>query len=177
MSEVGITELARVTGLSVAAIKYYVREGLIEAPVRVSANRSDYQDSHVSRVRLIRALIELGGLSLADARTVIGAVEDPGRTTHSVLGVAQRAVSDSSIDSILTAADGLGHSSLRSLVDVYRDAANELAVVELDWVAQADGDRDTQAEKAVVGTILGDALLTAVRREAQRAESARRSHP
>jgi DNA-binding transcriptional MerR regulator len=63
-----ISELARVTGVTVPTIKYYVREGLLPSGRQISATQADYDDGHVDRLRLVRALVEVGGLSL----TVVG---------------------------------------------------------------------------------------------------------
>ncbi|MFI6679044.1 hypothetical protein [Kribbella sp. NPDC050470] len=57
------------------------------------------------------------------------------------------------------------------MLAVYRRTADELAALEIRWLAKAADDRDLLAERAVIGTVLGDALLTAARREAQKAAS------
>ncbi|MFV2121743.1 MerR family transcriptional regulator, partial [Streptomyces sp. Act-28] len=69
-------------------IKYYVREGLLPAGELSSPNQARYDESHVRRLRLVRALIEVGGLSVAAIREVLEAIEDPERSVHKVLGAA-----------------------------------------------------------------------------------------
>lgn len=69
-------------------IKYYVREGLLPAGQLTSPNQASYDETHVRRLRLIRALLDVGGLSVAGIREVITAIEDPERPVHSVLGEA-----------------------------------------------------------------------------------------
>ena len=49
-----IGELSERTGVTSASIKFYVREGLLPPPERVGYNRSEYDDSHAARLRLIR---------------------------------------------------------------------------------------------------------------------------
>ncbi|MFJ5710576.1 MULTISPECIES: MerR family transcriptional regulator [unclassified Streptomyces] len=83
-----IGELSRRTGVSVPTIKFYVREGLLPAGRLTSPNQAAYEETHVRRLRLIRALIDVGGLSVAAVREVIEAVDDPGRPVHDLLGEA-----------------------------------------------------------------------------------------
>ncbi|MFE0641796.1 MerR family transcriptional regulator [Streptomyces sp. NPDC058877] len=83
-----IGELSRRTGVSVPTIKFYVREGLLPAGELTSPNQASYAETHVQRLRLIRALLDVGGLSVADIREVIAAIDDSGRTVHQVLGDA-----------------------------------------------------------------------------------------
>ena len=86
-------ELSEVSGVPVATIKFYQRERLLPAGERTHPNQSVYGDEHLRRIRLIRALIEVGGLSVATARSVIGVLDLPGQSIHYVLGLAQHAMS------------------------------------------------------------------------------------
>ncbi|WP_228975566.1 MerR family transcriptional regulator [Streptomyces sp. DH12] len=83
-----VGELSRRTGVSVPTIKYYVREGLLPAGELSSPNQASYGEAHVRRLRLVRALIDVGGLSVAAIKDVLEAVEDPDRSVHGVLGAA-----------------------------------------------------------------------------------------
>ncbi|MFF8609307.1 MerR family transcriptional regulator [Streptomyces sp. NPDC015346] len=83
-----IGELSRRTGVSVPTIKYYVREGLVPAGQLTSPNQASYDETHVRRLRLVRALLDVGGLSVAGVREVIAAITDTERPVHKVLGVA-----------------------------------------------------------------------------------------
>ncbi|MFI1813608.1 MerR family transcriptional regulator [Streptomyces sp. NPDC020422] len=83
-----IGELSRRAGVPVPTIKYYVREGLLPAGRLTSPNQASYEETHVQRLRLIRALLEVGGLSVAGIREVIAAIDDPERSVHKVLGAA-----------------------------------------------------------------------------------------
>jgi DNA-binding transcriptional MerR regulator len=181
-----INELAEQAGVAPATIKYYVREGLLPGGERAGYNQVSYDASHLHRIRLLRAMIGLGGLPIAQVKQVVAAVDDPERTAHSTLGEAQRAVSAArarpgrspavpdrapSIDEVLTTAEDLGHGDIADLLDAYREAAAHLAELELKWLERAGDDLDALTERAVIGTVLGDALLTAVRREAQKQAS------
>lgn len=87
-----ISELSATTGVSVATLKYYLREGLLPPGAARGATRAEYDDTHVARVRLVRALIDSGGLSIARVHQVIDALEHPPSTWHDLLGRAQSTV-------------------------------------------------------------------------------------
>jgi DNA-binding transcriptional MerR regulator len=87
-----IAQLSRDSGVSVPTIKYYVREGLLESGELTSHNQAQYDDSHVRRLRLIRALAEVGGLSIAAIRQLLTAATAPDTTLHDALGEAQYAI-------------------------------------------------------------------------------------
>lgn len=72
-----ISELARVSGVTIATIKYYVREGLLPAGAPTSATQAEYGDVHVERLRLIRALVEVGGLSLTTVGELLQILDSP----------------------------------------------------------------------------------------------------
>ncbi len=86
-------ELSDTTGVPVATIKFYLRERLLPAGDRTAPNQSDYTDAHLRRLRLIRALLDVGGLSVAAARAVTSVLDLPGRSVHEVLGLVQHAIS------------------------------------------------------------------------------------
>jgi DNA-binding transcriptional MerR regulator len=94
---VRISELASATGVSVPTIKYYLREGLLPPGDPTAVNQADYGDTHVHRLSLIRALIDVGGLSVATAKDVLAAVDAPGMPLAGVFGRAQRAVSQADL--------------------------------------------------------------------------------
>ncbi|MFB8026037.1 MerR family transcriptional regulator [Streptomyces sp. NPDC056465] len=83
-----IGELSRRSGVPVPTIKYYVREGLLPAGELTSPNQARYGDGHERRLRLVRALLDVGGLSLSAIAEVLRAIDDPGQPVHEVLGVA-----------------------------------------------------------------------------------------
>ncbi|MFE1500190.1 MerR family transcriptional regulator, partial [Streptomyces albidoflavus] len=66
-----IAELGRTCGVSTPTIKYYIREGLLPAGRLTSSNQARYTEEHVHRLRLIRALLELGGLSVTKVRAIV----------------------------------------------------------------------------------------------------------
>jgi DNA-binding transcriptional MerR regulator len=92
LSSMKIAELSRRTGAPMATLKYYLREGLLPPGESTAVNQAEYGDAHVRRVKLIRALVELGRLSIADVRSVLEAVDDDSVPLHAAFGTAQDAM-------------------------------------------------------------------------------------
>ena len=90
-----MSELSERSGLPVASIKYYQREGLVPFGEHTSANQSQYSEAHVDRLRLVRAIIEVGGLSVASAKAVLAAIDNTEMPLDWAFGIAQRAASKS----------------------------------------------------------------------------------
>jgi DNA-binding transcriptional MerR regulator len=87
-----VAELSRRSGVSVASIKYYLREGLLPPGELTSPNQAHYGEEHLRRLRLVRALLDVGGLTVAGARDVLATVDDEQVDLHHALGTAQDAV-------------------------------------------------------------------------------------
>jgi DNA-binding transcriptional MerR regulator len=87
-----IAELSRRSGVPVPTIKYYVREGLLPPGELTSPNQAQYDEVHLRRLKLIRALVDVGDLSIAATRDVLNSIDAPGKTLHERLGKAQYAV-------------------------------------------------------------------------------------
>lgn len=202
-----ISELSDLSGIGAPTIKFYTREGLLPSGERIGYNQTDYTGVHVDRLRLIRVLIEVGGLSVAAARDVLGAIDDERMPLSHVLGVAQHAIPQpprpparASMDRVRTAAaergwhvspDNPGFELAAGVLDAYEridrpDLTTTLGAYAeaAERVAAADldalevsGSREAMAETVVVGTVLGDSLFAGLRRLAQEAESARRYAP
>ncbi|GAB3464457.1 MerR family transcriptional regulator [Actinophytocola sediminis] len=199
-----VAELSSRTGVPIPTIKYYLREGLLPAGVLTSPNQAHYDETHVRRLRLVRALVEVGGLSIEATRTVLAKIRGADGPLNSI-GKAQFAIGarvvpheDAAhadalrrVDELIerrgwrvrasnparaTMAEALayltrlGHQDALPLVERYADAAQALAEPE---VALVTGRRnvDGMAETAVVLTVLGDALLSALRRMAQESDA------
>ncbi|MFJ1930206.1 MULTISPECIES: MerR family transcriptional regulator [unclassified Streptomyces] len=77
-----LSELSERSGVKTATIKYYLREGLLPPGGRVSATQAEYDESHLRRLRLVRALLQVGRLPVATAREVLKQADDEslGRT-------------------------------------------------------------------------------------------------
>ncbi|MEJ2888511.1 MerR family transcriptional regulator [Actinomycetospora aeridis] len=104
-------ELSRRSGVSVPSIKYYLREGMLPAGERTGPNQADYGEDHVRRLRLVRALLDVGGLSVAAAKEVLAAV-DGEVSLYEALGAAQDA-----LVSVPEGAEDEASSTARARVD------------------------------------------------------------
>jgi DNA-binding transcriptional MerR regulator len=203
-----IAELSRDSGVSVPTIKYYLREGLLRPGTRSGRNQADYGEAHSHRLRLIRALADVGELPIATIRDVIEAIEDPALPMHEVIGVAHSALAPrpnvpmseelrrarQDVDRFLSglgwlvgddspARQELAHAlaTLRRLgwdvdadaFDRYARLADQLASWELKQTPASD-DRDEMVEAVVIGTVVFESVLVALRRLAQENHSATR---
>ncbi|MFI9544534.1 MerR family transcriptional regulator [Streptomyces sp. NPDC052016] len=83
-----LAELSERSGVSTATIKYYLREGLLPPGRQVNATTAEYDEGHLRRLRLVRAMIQVGRVPVATVREVLGHVDDDslGRTIR--LGAA-----------------------------------------------------------------------------------------
>ncbi|MBD0712252.1 MULTISPECIES: MerR family transcriptional regulator [unclassified Streptomyces] len=202
-----IGELSRESGVSVPTIKFYVREGLLPAGELTSPNQASYGETHVQRLRLIRALLDVGGLSVAAVREVMAAIDDVDKPIHDLLGtVATRMVpryergpgsgmeeareavgaligargwqahaegpAAEALATALAALEEVGHGGFAEVLDVYADAAERVARADVDYVAHHVA-REELVESVVVGTVIGDAIFSALRRLAQTDASGR----
>ncbi len=84
---IGAVESA--TGVPVSTLKYYIREGLLPPGTLTSPNQATYDDRHVERVSLIRALIDVGGLSTSEVKAVLAAVDNPKVPIFDAFAVSQ----------------------------------------------------------------------------------------
>ncbi|REE99015.1 MerR family transcriptional regulator [Thermomonospora umbrina] len=87
-----ISELGERSGLPVQTIKFYIREGLLPRGVTAGATRAEYGDTHLERLRLIRALREVGDLPVAAIRRILEALDDREVGLHDLFGTTQYAI-------------------------------------------------------------------------------------
>jgi DNA-binding transcriptional MerR regulator len=191
-----MAELAARSGYPVPTIKYYLREGLLPPGEATGATRARYDESHVRRLRLIRALTEVAGLRLETVRQVLDDLAGAG-SWHEAIGSAHTRLAehdgapasaeareradgllrrqgwdlapDSPHRTILArsldALAELDHPMSDELLDLYAAAMRQVAAHEVDSVRSPD--REASAEAAVIGTVLQEPVLLAVRRIAQ----------
>ncbi|MER5534579.1 MerR family transcriptional regulator [Streptomyces mirabilis] len=133
-----ISELSRLSGVSVTTIKYYLREGLLPAGRQLSATQAEYDGNHLRRLRLVRALTGVRGLSVSTTREVLGALAEHTGDTHRLLGLT--------LGSIGPTEESAEDSPERAEVDAL--------VEELDWdVHKSAPARATLAE--TLGSLRG----------------------
>ncbi|MBT2397465.1 MerR family transcriptional regulator [Streptomyces sp. ISL-100] len=108
-----ISELSRRSGVPITTIKHYLREGLLPPGRPTSATQAEYGEPHVRRLRLIRALIGVRGLSIDETREVLKAVSENEADPHQVLGLVLGARPPvlAGEDTGENAAEGTGESS------------------------------------------------------------------
>ena len=83
-----ISELAESTGVSVATIKYYVREGLLSPGRKLTERLADYDDRHVRRLRLLRVLRDVGAVPVGALKALVDATQDRDASVHEMFGEA-----------------------------------------------------------------------------------------
>ncbi|WAZ24326.1 MerR family transcriptional regulator [Streptomyces cinnabarinus] len=71
-----LAELSERSGVSTATIKYYLREGLLTPGRQINATTAEYDEEHLRRLRLVRAMIQVGRVPVATVREVLGHVDD-----------------------------------------------------------------------------------------------------
>jgi len=195
---VRISQLSSETGVPVATIKYYLRERLLHEGLLTSATQARYDDSHVRRLRLIRALVGGAGLSISAARELLDGVDSPPESGHDLLGVAHHALArpadgadTAAVDALMAgwgwASDGCDEAGkaavAQALADVraagfelpdgmlatYAAAMHDVAAAEIAGVPTASAEEAVRY--VVLGTVMAEPLLLALRRLAQQSAS------
>lgn len=87
-----MAELSEETGIPIPTIKYYMREGLVAPGRPTGRNQAEYDEEHVRRLKLIRALAEYGDLPIAVIRELVGHLDNPQMGMYDLMGKAQRTV-------------------------------------------------------------------------------------
>jgi DNA-binding transcriptional MerR regulator len=209
-----ISVLAERTGIAVGTIKYYLREGLVPPGEQTSRTTAEYDESHVERILLVRALTDAGGLGIAAVHRIVQVIDAPRPERLDLLATAQNALlRDDSVERAQprtprnSAPEGVDLDRTRSwvvergwvtcpgdpvverlerawdaceqagvhvdaaMMDAYADAVEQVA--EVDVAAVPAGASDA-VRRVVVGTVMLDPVLSALRLLAQRQVSVRR---
>lgn len=195
-----ISELAQRSGVPLATVKYYLRERLLHEGERTSATQARYDESHLARLRLVRALLGPAGLSIAAARQILAAIDDPPSSTYDLLGVAAGALEGKRAEpkehprvhalmerwgwpvedcathgplaEALAALDDAGFEPPEGMLDLYAEQMQTIGEAEL---AATPTDSAASAVRFVaLGTVLMEPVLLALRRMAQQSAAARR---
>jgi DNA-binding transcriptional MerR regulator len=195
-----ISDLSRESGVPIPTVKFYLREGLLPAGERTARNQAAYGAAHLRRLRLIRVLVDVGGLSLQAVRRVLAALERENAPLHEILAEAHAALPHDTqrtdpvlaparvetdawlvelgwklgdgnparddLAAALVALRGLGWSVGPGVFERYASHAMELAEAEIAYVAAAPRP-ETAIEATVIGTVVFERALVALRRLAQ----------
>jgi DNA-binding transcriptional MerR regulator len=181
----------------VPTVKYYLREGLLPPGESRGATRASYDEGHVQRLVLVRALTGVAGLSLDRVREVLAVIDDAGTDVAAAMGAAHLQLSPAPaapvsarsaerVSSLIasrgwaTDPDG-GHArALAAALDAMDHAGQPMSAANLGVyvdaaasVAAADlasvgaRDRTDATTYAVLGTLLAEPVLVSLRRMAQ----------
>jgi DNA-binding transcriptional MerR regulator len=82
-----IAELSRRAGVSVPAIKFYIREGMLPRGERTRPNQARYTEAHLARLALIGTL-QAAGLSLATIKQALRAMDGMTGDTPDFMAIA-----------------------------------------------------------------------------------------
>lgn len=196
-----ISELAARSGVPLATVKYYLRERLLMPGVATSATQATYDNEHVRRLALVRALAAQG-LPLDKIKTVVGLVDDPRDDLFTALGRAIAALPPyvdpardtdhprarrvlgrlgqvyepkftavAQLEQALAALEAAGLKMSDRRIDVYGQHIQDIAEFDLELLPTTT-PHDT-VEAAVLGTALYEPVLTAMRRLAHQHLAAR----
>jgi DNA-binding transcriptional MerR regulator len=197
-----MSELAAHTTVPVPTIKYYLREGVLMPGRAISATRAQYDETHVRRIALVKALSAVG-LSMVQIKSIVGLLDKPGESLFATLGAAtaallphdQAAISGGcpraraaldSLDCIVPAdlpavaqleraladAEAAGVPMTEERLRAY--AAHIRAIAAFDIEHMPLDTATAAVEYAVLGTVLYEPILAALRRVAHAELAAQR---
>ena len=121
-----MADLSRLSSVSIASIKFYQREGLLQPGVRTAPNQATYGEIHLRRLRLIRALRDIAGLGIETIRKILATLDDPDQPLIDVIGAVTNAVLE---------AEGPGPA--RTPAQGEADAAIDRLLAQLGWEVSA----------------------------------------
>jgi len=192
---VRISELSRTSRVPTATIKYYLRERLLHEGRLTSATQAQYDGTHVARLRLIRALLGPAGLSVVKARQVLDAVDAAEAPSNELLGIAHGTLVDpadpdrdlsraeqilhrwgwrvspedrdgrAALQDALEGIDAAGFDLPEEVLDGYARAMLDVATTEIDHLPTESPA--AAVRYVVLGTVLNEPLLLALRRLAE----------
>lgn len=106
-----IGELAKLSGLTVGAIRFYEKAGIIGRPERSSGNYRIYENDDIERLRFARHCREQG-LSLEEIRALLAYIENPSVNCAAIHEMIDRHIAslDSQIEQLRQLRDRLAES-------------------------------------------------------------------
>ncbi|MFE0028040.1 MerR family transcriptional regulator [Amycolatopsis sp. NPDC059021] len=131
-----VKELSLRANVSIPTIKYYLREGLLPKGEPLGETKAEYGEEHLTRLLLIRTLVETGEVPIARIRHLLDAIDDENLPARDLLAAAMHAAAP---DARTTAHD-----------DSFGDRTGaEALLAHEDWKSTSDG-RD-QLARALAG--------------------------
>lgn len=200
-----VSELAKQTRVSVATVKYYIREGMLAAGDPTGPRRATYDNSHVQRIHLIKALTGPAGLSVSQAKAILEIIDEPKSSLNDRLAAATTVLADAAgadmdtddesypraqqvvgwlgepyraeppaaalLESALHAVETAGFQLHPNQFAIYGEHMLAIAASE---IASIPTDPAEAVQYAVLGTVLFEPVLTAIRRLGQQSLVKRR---
>ena len=196
-----ISALVERTGVPLATVKYYLREGLLQPGIATGATQARYTEDHVRRLQVIKALTSTAGLPLQKVKVVLDLIDDPGDDMYSALGRAVASLppyreetaveyprarallervgqlydpgyaATAQLEHALQAAEEAGIGMSDERLQVYARQIRGIAEFDLQRMA---GSELSPIEYAVLGTALYEPVILAMRRLAHQDIAAKR---
>ena len=197
-----MSELATRTNVPVPTIKYYLREGVLMSGRAISATRAHYDQLHIQRIALIQALSKLG-LSMVQIKSIIGLIDEPGESLFATLGAATAALPPATesvskhgcpraqaalaalnwsvpegfpavtqLEHALADAEAAGVPMTEDRLRAYAPHIRSIAAYDIEQMPVEPAP--AAIEYAVLGTILYEPIIAALRRIAHAGLAARR---
>lgn len=196
-----ISALVERTGVPLATVKYYLREGLLPPGISTGATQARYTEDHVRRLQVIKALTSAAGLPLQKVKVVLELIDNPGDDMYSALGRAVASLppyrddaaddfprarallehvgqlydpgyaATAQLEHALEAADEAGIGMTVERFEAYARQIRGIAEFELQ---RMEGSDLSPIEYAVLGTALYEPVILAMRRLAHQDIAAKR---
>lgn len=196
-----ISALAERTGVPLATVKYYLREGLLQPGILTGATQARYTEDHVHRLQVIKALTSAAGLPLQKVKVILGLIDDPGDDLFSALGEAVASLppyrddpepdyprarallerigqiydpgyaATAQLEHALQATEEAGMGMTDERLQVYAQQIRGIAEFDLQ---RMEGSDLSPIEYAVLGTALYEPVILAMRRLAHQDIAAQR---
>lgn len=195
-----ISELVDRSKVPTATVKYYIREGMLPPGTSEGSRKATYSDDHLARLRLIRALLTVADLPLARIKAVLALLDSNDSDTGFLLreaisaigapGAAEGAATPRAaaalpllapgytahepgmtmLDNALLALEDAGIDLTPERIRLYSQAM--LTIAETEVQAIPDDPREA-VRYTVLGTVVVEPLLIALRRLAQQSAASR----
>jgi DNA-binding transcriptional MerR regulator len=188
-----VSELVHRSGVPLPTIKYYIREGMLAPGELTGSRRAEYDESHLTRLRLIHALTGPAQLSLAKVKTILNIIDAPEGDITSQLASATAALTGMGeadlavqsypraevvvpmlggaylarppaialLEAALEAVDDAGLHITERQMGVYGE--HMLAIAHSE-IAQTPENPALAVEYSILGTVLFEPVLSAIRR-------------
>lgn len=85
-------ELSERSGVPIPTIRFYQREGLLHAGRLTSRNQAVYDESHVRRLALVRAMVEVGEMTIGAVGALFRRLREKDADEYVTLGLTQYAL-------------------------------------------------------------------------------------